>query len=150
MSLPVPPFFTDGPLQVGRKRGVLDDMLTAIENLGGAGGGVLVTPSLSSGWQNITGSPAFGVLQYSVFGSLVVLQGAVEVNTAISPGSQDTGSQISSVPTGPSGAAPDVRLIFESFGMRFDIHPSGSITYESWNGFQDFLSLSAVYRKGGS
>jgi hypothetical protein len=150
MSLPVPPYFggTEGAQtkDIGEKRDVLDLILTTLIALGGAGSGVLANISLSAGWQPLGGSPAYGIPQYSVLGSLVILQGAVEVVS----GAASNGDLIGTNPIGASGAAPDVRLMFESFGLRFDVHPDGTITYEGWTGFGDFLCLSAVYRKGGS
>jgi hypothetical protein len=150
MSLPVPPYFggTEGAQtrDIGEKRDVLDLILTTLIALGGAGSGVLANISLSAGWQPLGGSPAYGIPQYSVLGSLVILQGAVEVVS----GTASNGDQIGSVPTGASGAAPDVKLRQGTPNLHWDIHPDGSITYESWDGFTDYLLLNAVYRKGGS
>jgi hypothetical protein len=140
-SLPTTPYFNDDARGAGEKRSVLDDM---IDNIVEAGPGALSDVTLDPAWDAITDSPGWGIPQYSGIGQLVIVQGACEY---VATGAATNGDAIGSI---AAGSAPDVRLMFESFGLRWDIHPDGSITYEGWTGFSDYICLNAVYRKGGS
>lgn len=147
MSLPVPPYFAGtpgaGPYARGAKRSVWDLMLTAIQNLGGGGVGLLDTPTLEASWQAVA---ARGIPQYSRLGTLVIWQGACEVTG----GAVSNGSTIIAAGGIDSLARPDVALTFNGFNGQYEIHPDGSMTYLGFNGFDSALLLGAAYRTGGS